>query len=104
MADKEFLELRKKIIEKDFQHMNDKQKQAIFQVKGPVLILAGAGSGKTTVIVNRIANIVKYGNAYNSTECAFEPSPRDLRSMKAYLDGNEDVLFDIEDLLSVEPA
>ena len=42
MADKEFLELRKKIIEKDFQHMNDKQKQAIFQVKGPVLILAGA--------------------------------------------------------------
>ena len=43
MADKEFLELRKKIIEKDFQHMNDKQKQAIFQVKGPVLILAGAG-------------------------------------------------------------
>ena len=104
MADKEFLELRKKIIEKDFQHMNDKQKQAIFQVKGPVLILAGAGSGKTTVIVNRIANIVKYGNAYNSTECAFEPSPRDLRSMKAYLDGDEDVLFDIEDLLSVEPA
>ena len=66
MADKEFLELRKKIIEKDFQHMNDKQRQAIFQVKGPVLILAGAGSGKTTVIVNRIANIVKYGNAYNS--------------------------------------
>ncbi len=104
MADKEFLELRRKIIEKDFQHMNDKQKQAIFQVKGPVLILAGAGSGKTTVIVNRIANIVKYGDAYNSKDCAFEPSVRDLRSMRAYLDGDESVLFDIEDLLSVEPA
>ncbi len=104
MADKEFLDLRKKIIEKDFQHMNDKQKQAIFQVKGPLLILAGAGSGKTTVIVNRIANIVKYGDAYNSTQCAFEPSVRDLRSMRAYLDGDESVLFDIEDLLSVEPA
>ena len=104
MADKEFLELRRKIIEKDFQHMNDKQKQAIFQVKGPVLILAGAGSGKTTVIVNRIANIVKYGDAYNSKECAFEPSVRDLRSMRAYLDGDESVLFDIEDLLSVNPA
>ncbi len=104
MADKEFLELRRKIIEKDFQHMNDKQKQAIFQVKGPVLILAGAGSGKTTVIVNRIANIVKYGDAYNSRECAFEPSVRDLRSMRAYLDGDESVLFDIEDLLSVDPA
>ncbi len=104
MADKEFLELRRKIIEKDFQHMNDKQKQAIFQVRGPVLILAGAGSGKTTVIVNRIANIVKYGDAYNSKECAFEPSVRDLRSMRAYLDGDDSVLFDIEDLLSVEPA
>lgn len=104
MADKEFLELRQKIIEKDFQHMNDRQKQAIFQVKGPVLILAGAGSGKTTVIVNRIANIVKYGDAYNSKECAFEPSSADLRSMRAYLDGDDSVLFDIEDLLSVDPA
>ena len=61
----EFLELRKKIIEKDFARMNDKQKQAIFTVNGPLLILAGAGSGKTTVLVNRIANIIKYGNAYN---------------------------------------
>ena len=63
----EFLELRKKIIEKDFSRMNDKQKQAIFTVNGPLLILAGAGSGKTTVLVNRIANIIKYGNAYNDT-------------------------------------
>ncbi len=104
MASKEFLELRKKIIEKDFKYMNDKQQEAIFQVKGPVLILAGAGSGKTTVIVNRIANIVKYGNAYKSKEVAFEPSERDMRLMRAYLDGEEDALFDIEDLLSVEPA
>ena len=104
MADKEFLELRKRIIEKDFGRMNDKQKQAIFQVKGPVLILAGAGSGKTTVIVNRIANIVKYGNAYNSDECAFQPSAEDMKNMQAYLDGDDDVLFDIEDLLNVEPA
>lgn len=104
MASKEFLELRKKIIEKDFKYMNDKQREAIFQVNGPVLILAGAGSGKTTVIVNRIANIVKYGDAYKSKEVAFEPSERDLRYMKAYLDGDDSALFDIEDLLSVNPA
>ena len=104
MASKEFFELRKKIIEKDFSYMNEKQRQAIFQVKGPLLILAGAGSGKTTVIVNRIANIVKYGNAYHSNEVRFEPTERDLRYMKAYLDGDEDLRFDVEDLLSVEPA
>ena len=46
MASKEFFELRKKIIEKDFSYMNEKQRQAIFHVKGPLLILAGAGSGK----------------------------------------------------------
>ena len=104
MASKEFLELRKKIIEKDFIYMNEKQRQAIFQVKDPVLILAGAGSGKTTVIVNRIANIVKYGNAYHSKEVQFEPTERDLRYMRAYLDGDESLRFDIEDLLCVEPA
>ncbi len=104
MASKEFFELRQKIIERDFKNMNEKQRQAIFQVKGPVLILAGAGSGKTTVIVNRIANIVKYGNAYESKQVDFEPSQRDIENMKRYLDGDESVLFDIEDLLSVEPA
>lgn len=104
MASKEFFELRQKIIERDFHNMNDKQRQAIFQVKGPVLILAGAGSGKTTVIVNRIANIVKYGNAYESKQVDFEPTERDIENMKRYLDGDESVLFDIEDLLSVDPA
>ncbi len=62
---KEFLQLRKKLIEKDFQKMNARQKEAIFSTEGPLLILAGAGSGKTTVLVNRIANIIKYGSAYN---------------------------------------
>ncbi len=104
MATKEFFELRKRIIENEFKYMNDKQQQAIFQVRGPVLILAGAGSGKTTVLVNRIANIVRFGNAYHSTEVDFEPSERDLRYMRAYLDGDENALFDIEDLLAVEPA
>ncbi len=104
MVSKEFFELRKKIIEKDFKNMNDKQKQAIFQVKGPVLILAGAGSGKTTVIVNRIANIVKYGDAYESKSVSFEPSHIDIENMERYLAGDESRLFEIEDLLSVEPA
>ena len=104
MASKEFFALRKQIIERDFARMNDRQKEAIFHVDGPLLILAGAGSGKTTVIVNRIANIVKYGRAYTSTEVSEEPTPQQMKLMRRYLDGDSSVLFEIEDLLAVDAA
>ena len=61
-----FTDLRRKLIEKEFSRMNDMQREAVFNVNGAVLILAGAGSGKTTVLVNRIAYLIKYGNAYHS--------------------------------------
>ncbi len=48
--------------------MNENQLEAIFNVNGPLIVLAGAGSGKTTVIINRIANMIKFGNAYMSDE------------------------------------
>ena len=64
----DFLSLRKKVIEKDFSGMNSRQFEAVTNVNGAVLVLAGAGSGKTTVLVNRIAYLVKYGNAYLSDQ------------------------------------
>lgn len=62
-----FISLRKKIIESEFSRMNDRQKEAVFTTEGPLLVLAGAGSGKTTVLVNRIACILKYGSAFQSS-------------------------------------
>ena len=47
-----------------YQSMNEKQREAVYTVNGPLLVLAGAGTGKTTVLVNRIAHIIRYGNAY----------------------------------------
>ena len=61
-----FLKIRQQLIKKDFGNMNDRQFEAVTTTKGALLVLAGAGSGKTTVLVNRIANLVKYGNAAES--------------------------------------
>ncbi|MEG2396696.1 MAG: UvrD-helicase domain-containing protein, partial [Oscillospiraceae bacterium] len=97
----EILNLRRQIIEKDFNRMNDMQKEAVFKTKGPLLILAGAGSGKTTVLVNRIANLMKYGDAYSSEYFERTPTEKDIPLLKEYLSGNTSVGFEIADLLSV---
>ena len=96
-----FARLRKQIIENEFKKMNGMQKEAVFNTKGPLLILAGAGSGKTTVVVNRIANLVKYGDAYNSDRFERTPDDNDYINMQKYLDGNSSVYPEIADVLSV---
>jgi len=48
---------------KRFTHLNEMQQAAVGCTEGPLLILAGAGSGKTTVLINRIANIIEQGLA-----------------------------------------
>ncbi len=101
---KTFLDLRKQVIEKEFARMNDMQKQAIFHTEGPLLILAGAGSGKTSVLVSRIANIVKYGNAYHSEKTVRKITEPDVNMVKDYLDGKIGANMELAELLSVSAA
>ncbi|MDO4847342.1 MAG: 3'-5' exonuclease [Clostridiaceae bacterium] len=101
MINEEALALRKQIIENEFRRMNDMQKKAVFNTQGPLLILAGAGSGKTTVVVNRIANLIKYGDAYNSDWFERTPDENDIANMRRYLDGDTSVYGSIADIMSV---
>ena len=87
MNKEQLLYLRKEVLNKEFERMNDKQKEAVFSINGPLLILAGAGSGKTTVVVNRIANIIKYGNAYQSEYINYLDD-EDIEEMNNFLENN----------------
>ena len=81
------LELRKKVLQKDFSRMNSRQQQAVFCTEGPLLVLAGAGSGKTTVLCNRIANLVRYGKAYHSGFLQETFTEEDFAACEGYLQG-----------------
>ena len=78
----EYLALRDQYIEARFTKLNPMQRQAVFTTEGPLLILAGAGSGKTTVLVNRIANIIRFGSAHGSKELARPVTEQDLNDLR----------------------
>ena len=59
-----YLSAKRALFDKVYNSLNNMQRRAVYTTKGPLLVLAGAGSGKTTVLVQRIAYIIKYGNAY----------------------------------------
>lgn len=101
MDKSEILALRRAVLEKDFARMNGRQKQAVFTVNGPLLILAGAGSGKTTVLINRIANILRYGDAYNSTYLRDDLDENDIAACKAYIENGTPLTTESQEHLSV---
>ena len=64
-----FAAARRASIAREFAHLNPEQQKAVLTTQGPLLLLAGAGSGKTTVLISRIANLMRYGRGSDSRRC-----------------------------------
>lgn len=87
-----FLAARRAVIASSFQGLNDRQLESVLTTQGPLLLLAGAGSGKTTVLIQRIANLVTFGAASDSDEIPIDITEDDVAFLESYLQSGGDEL------------
>ena len=103
--DMRFLKARQAYIRRQFQELNDMQQQAVLTTEGPLLLLAGAGSGKTTVLINRIANIMRFGRGSDSNEIPDTVTEEDVAFLESLgEDMNEYDRWRADNLCAVERA
>lgn len=100
----EYIQTRRAVIARNFPNLNDRQREAVMATEGPLLILAGAGSGKTTVLINRIANLMKYGRGSDSVDLPPDADEEKLAVMKAYLAGETERKREAEIYAALEPV
>ena len=85
LFEEKFIAARRAAISRDFESLNPAQREAVLTTQGPLLMLAGAGSGKTTALINRIANLLKYGNGSDSSYVPAFANEEDLAFLESYI-------------------
>ena len=105
IMDSRFLKIRRAYIAGQFSQLNNMQQEAVLTTEGPLLLLAGAGSGKTTVLINRIANIMRFGRGSDSNEIPNTVTEEDVAFLETLPDEpNEYERWRADTLCAVEPA
>ena len=79
-----YIAARKAVITRDLARLNPMQRNAAMTTEGPLLLLAGAGSGKTTVLIQRIYNLLTYGRGSDSDFVPEWASEEDLTFLENF--------------------
>ena len=99
-----FIRAKRALFDKIYASLNREQREAVYTVKGPLLVLAGAGSGKTTVLVKRVAHIIRYGDAYYDTSMPATMTEEEVSALEMAMAYDDSLIAQILERYAVNPC